>query len=313
MRQIIREKNKYTATLPFAALDAEPFNAFCAIGRTIDRWSWFEAAEARDATNNTQLGTLNHLPLEIRDLIYRMVLDDALESISLEHKLRGRSGYDNVPAETVTKRRLTFQPCHSHHYFSPMTNLEDVLDLHKFLPVIGSESVSIRVREVSQSLMAEFDDAFLHCTTIRFRCPKALGKFLKRLTPHQTSCLQKVIIQILDWCDCCYQYGSLKPWMRFIKKLPSMDMSSLRSISFGIGWCAHHPNHGGFGFVDWAGNFIVEGPIRLLAMQELISTLELVTKVFKRLAPRAEITLSNVGAFSEKDQVTLGKVLEELD
>ena len=50
-----------------------------AIGQTKARWAWFSGARALDDELSRRLGTLGYLPIEVRDKIFRLVLDEYTE------------------------------------------------------------------------------------------------------------------------------------------------------------------------------------------------------------------------------------------
>ena len=192
--QIFFREPAVVSTLPFDPLYVRRDRTEEALQRTAKRWEWFDEAQKIDPT----LGTLIHLPLEIRRHIWDMVLQ-CHDTLSVD----GLWEYDHLNGAPFNL---------SAYYFG--------FGRRRF----QKDSVT-GLRLVSSSVRTEFDDIFLSQRTFRFNKPESLDTFVNRLTSYQLSRLHSFEIGL----TVCLT-TSMEVWSNSMELLPS----DLRDIHFRI-------------------------------------------------------------------------------
>ena len=224
-----------------------------AIKQNKRRWTWFSAARKLDEELNTRLGTLGYLPLEIRLNIFRLVLENYREE-ALTYQIHDSSfGYPYFDYEKCKKpvgeegyrypSSLEWQAIKDyfkerhielyHHHDPENPSLYNIFSLHSHNADHIEPAFAMDLRLSTVDIQLEFDHVFLSTTTFRFSCQKALGRFVKQLSPIQLSQVRSIIIEI-SACWNCYREGieySYKSWASVCSQLPS----TLRSIRFAPG------------------------------------------------------------------------------
>ena len=215
-----------------------------AISQTKKRWAWFSEARTLDETLSTRLGTLGYLPWEIRDKIFRHVLDDYMtEGLTdqiykptfrpenlhpsalqcLEMKKRSRDEFDVVTTgdhETPDGKLYSIFSLRSR--FNPPKKHAD----HR-----GPDFV-MPLRLATADTKFEFDRIFLSTMIFRFSCHELLHQFLNELSVTQLSQVRSITIQIYG-CNTCLVKGTepiYNNWGSACFQLPS----TLDSINFDL-------------------------------------------------------------------------------
>ena len=182
------------STLPFDPLYVRRDRTEEALQRTAKRWEWFDEARNTDRT----LGTLVHLPLEIRRNIWDMVLQ-CHDTLSVD----GLWEYDHLNGAPFNLSAYYFGFGRRRFHKDSVTGL----------------------RLVSSSVCAEFDDIFLAKRAFRFNRPESLDAFVSRLTSYQLSRLHSFEIGL----TVCLT-TSMEVWLDSMAHLPS----NLQDIHFRI-------------------------------------------------------------------------------
>ena len=192
--QIFFKDPAVVSTLPFDPLYVRRDRTEEALQRTAKRWEWFDEAQNTDPT----LGTLIHLPLEIRRYIWDMVLQ-CHDTLSVD----GLWEYDHLNGAPFNLSAYYFGFGRRRFHKDSVTGL----------------------RLVSSSVRAEFDDIFLSQRTFRFNRPESLDAFVNRLTSYQLNRLHSFEIGL----TVCLT-TSMEVWLESMALLPS----DLQDIHFRI-------------------------------------------------------------------------------
>ncbi|KAL2040228.1 hypothetical protein N7G274_007131 [Stereocaulon virgatum] len=179
----------FVATLPFDQNDVQRYIADRVLDRTRRRWTWFFAAREKDPS----LGTLSHLPAEIRQHIWRSVLQ-CRKTLSSDGLWEYEATFGSV-----------FRPSSYHFGFGRR-------------PFADSKLENLRL--VSATVKEEYDEVFFQ-QSFRFNQAVNLTKFLDRLTDPQLT--QLVSVEIGVWMS-----YSIESWMEPLLRLPP----TLREIHF---------------------------------------------------------------------------------
>ena len=189
--EIASRDPSFVATLPFDQNSIKRYITDRILDRTRRRWVWF--AKAREI--NPSLGTLSHLPAEIRQYIWRSVLH-CRNTLSSD----GLWEYEGTLGSVLSP---------SAYYFGFGRR-----------PFIDSNVENLRL--VSSYVKEEYDSIFFKMP-FRFNQASNLTKFLDRLTDSQLTQLASVEIGV------CTLYN-VESWMTPISRLPP----KLREIHFRI-------------------------------------------------------------------------------
>ena len=189
--EIASRDPSFVATLPFDQNSIKRYITDRILHRTRRRWAWF--VKARET--NPSLGTLSHLPVEIRQNIWRSVLH-CRNTLSSD----GLWEYEGTLGSVLSP---------SAYYFGFGRR-----------PFIDSNIENLRL--VSSSVKEEYDDIFFKMP-FRFNQASNLTQFLDRLTDSQLTQLASVEIGV------CTLYN-VEGWMTPVSRLPP----KLREIHFRI-------------------------------------------------------------------------------
>lgn len=187
-------------TLPFKDCDVTRELRTRILQRTKQRWIWFSEAEDLDKQRGTKLGTLGHLPWEIRQKIIEAVFNGEF------HGSIRWCGYGKLAHNIDDKPRFYLDD-----------SLPRTLMVH---PPVLQSIASLRI--VSASMNTEVEYTLLTKTDFKIESPDALEHFLGRLTAYQQSLLRSITIPVFDLPENC------KGWMDVLVELPS----ELKSIKF---------------------------------------------------------------------------------
>ena len=189
------------STLPFDPLYVPRDRTDEALQRTAKRWKWFDEAQNTDST----LGTLIHLPLEIRRHIWDMVLQ-CPDTLSID----GLWEYDCLLGAPFNL---------SAYYFG--------FGRRRF-----DRDIFTGLRLVSSSVRTELEDIFLSKRTFRFNRPESLEAFVNRMTSYQLSRLHSLEIGL----TVCLT-TSMEVWLDSMALLPSdLQEIHLRIYPARNGW-----------------------------------------------------------------------------
>ena len=161
----------FVLTLPFDQDFVKRYITERILHRTRRRWEWFVEAQRLDPG----LGTLRYLPVEVRAIIWRLMLDCG-ETLSTD----GLWEYDHTCGPIYDL---------SAYYFG-FGRRRLVHDGFKNL------------RLVSSTLKAEYDESFLKHRSFRFNCAENLSGFLSQLKPASSHI--SIDIGICTLCMCTF-------------------------------------------------------------------------------------------------------------
>lgn len=249
------------STLPFDPYYVRRDRKEEVLQRTAKRWVWFDEAQRIES----RLGTLSYFPLEIRRHIWETVLqcDDTLSADGLWEYEHLHGAPFNLSAYYFGFGRRRFH-----------------------------EASANRLRLVSSSVKAEFEDIFLSMRTFRFNRPESLGAFVNHLTEYQSSRLHSIAIGL----SVCLT-TSMGVWLDSMKRLPA----SLQEIHLRI----YPARNGWFETAKTAeGGFFGRDVDR-----EDLDLLDALVKQAVRSAPKARVTIC--GAAKEHQLSTLCRVSVE--
>ena len=228
-----------------------------AYGRTKVRWAWFSGARALDDDLSRRLGTLGYLPFEVRDKIFRLVLDEYMEEALAYRMLNDHLIRYGLLRGPVRRRGDAVS------WLAMKQQLKDNVEIRIREAYLAHESkdpklckvfcprqspfailpdVVMPLRLATDDTKFEIDRVFLSTMTFDFSCPKALQLFLKELSVVQLSQVRFITIRIYgcnvcscsDNCESCYSdiYNeeTYYKWGFLCAKLPS----TLISINFDL-------------------------------------------------------------------------------
>ena len=204
-----------------------------AIRQTKVRWTWFSGARALDDELSRRLGTLGYLPFEVRDKIFRLVLDEYIEE-ALRYKIyldpMAQQHHDSHPFDVtwlamkqdfMCEFEIRIQPTFSAHE-SKDSKLDKVFCLRQksFGP---PPDFVMPLRLATDDTKFEFDRVFLSTMTFDFSCPFALQLFLSEHSAVQLSQVRSMTIRIYGCNECLgkRKEGIYYKWGGLCAKLPS--------------------------------------------------------------------------------------------
>ena len=206
------------------------------------RWAWFSGARALDDELSRRLGTLGYLPFEVRDKIFRLVLDEYIEE-ALRYKIyldpmaqqhRHSHPFDvtwlAMKQDFMGEFEIRIQPTFSAHD-SKDSKLDNVFCLRQKSFGPPPEFV-MPLRLATDDTKFEFDRALLSTMTFDFSCPNALKLFLDELSVVQLSEVRFITIRMYG-CQACLGKSNealYYKWGVLCAKLPS----TLTSINFDL-------------------------------------------------------------------------------
>ena len=192
---------------------------------------WSTEAAKRDRAAGTQLGTLNYLPLEIRESIYALVLYDSLN----EHKLKLRSIIDVARTQAFEPPYLTCR-LFNYPWLEGVPYEFDPPLRWKYHPRwIWPAKIPIHeLKQASDDIRTEFDRMFLSRCTFRFRCLRAFVGFFSRIPVKYHNRVRRIIIQAFIPCPCCLEKPDIRSWKDPTARLPA-TLDSLSNVKFDLG------------------------------------------------------------------------------
>lgn len=138
----------------------------------------------------------------------------------------------------------------------------------------------------TNDIKLEFDRVFLSTMTFRFKCQKALGHFIKQLSPNQLAQVRSIIIEIIACYGCHFEdlECSYKSWGSVCSLLPSM----LKSLRFAPGFNRTLPKLDGRSYrrKRTTDRYSVQKDKRAKQVLEFLSCR------VRHAAPEAEITMT---------------------
>lgn len=269
---------------------------------------------------NSQLGTLEHLPQEIRDKIYSMVFEDHLEATiqtMIDDIDDPHQSKEDILLERdfLRKRNVNFQPCLAryHDFLDPTKPVkEDFVDLRWYLPLYGyQDNFELRLRHASFTLRNEFDTYFLSNYTIKFDCPKALSGFFARLPASKQMSLRRITIQICTdstWCEPGKWWTSIddntERWMRAIEGLPATALDALTVVNFEVGTQSLPQSFGGRAgyWWDWFGGYCKTEFTPVLEIEKVAKALSGLAGELRRRASDVRVGLSEEECYLPEDR-----------
>ena len=253
------------------------------------RRCWFDEASKDDKEANTRLGTLRFLPYEIREQIFKIVLENYFDEFNLERRRYG----------TLTKWQLNYEGWVCHCKVAGYKTW-DVFNLISYCCVTESQyktRAPLNLRFASESLREESDHVFLASNTFEFTCPASLERFMNELSPLQQRHLRRIKLHIVGYMywNCFPNISKVyKRWMAVCERLPPR----LVSVQFILSY------HWGISNGIWTGNNRDRG---------FGDVLELLSKRVSRACPRAKISMAGRDKFCEEYFDVLNAMLQELE
>ena len=175
-------------------------------------WLWCYHAAQRDARDQTKLGTLAYLPVEIRRLIW-------------DHLLRyqlAQSRYTRCTNPGPKYRRRLFV---SDYGWSDDSQAWD--SLHHDIIEIKQDNYFSRpwlfpIRTVSPTIRDECDSILFSSRILRFECPIVMSNFISRLSTLQLAQFFHIRVNIFANCNCDLPHGGEHPngWLALFMSLP---------------------------------------------------------------------------------------------
>ena len=176
------------------------------------KWLWHHYAAQLDATDQTKLGTLAYLPVEIR----RQIWDHLLRYQSAQHR------YTRYTNPRLKNRR---QLLISHARWSDDSQARD--SLHHDVIEIRQEAYLSRpwlypIRAVSSTIRDECDVILFSSRILRFECPNTMGKFFSHLSTYQQTRLFHIRVNLFAECNCDFPHRGEHPngWLASFTSLP---------------------------------------------------------------------------------------------
>ena len=286
------------------------------------RWAWFSGARALDDELSRRLGTLGYLPFEVRDKIFRLVLDEYIEE-ALRHRTyldpHVHSGPSLVTwlAMLATKHQpkgeigIWTQGNHPTYECGEDPKLYKVFYLRQ-KPFGPPQDFVMPLRLATPDTKFEFDRIFLSTMTFDFPCPKALQLFLGKLSAVQLSQVGSITIRIYG-CDVCsggYRERIYYKWGFLCAKLPS----TLISIKFDLS----DKGAGGFnparGFILGLEDYkVAKQGLRFLRRQVERIALETEISLLKTLDPDNNMPCTDLGTCPSTVLDSLDAMVREIE
>ena len=256
-----------------------------ALRQTKKRWCWFVQAKTRDIEQNTSLGTLGYLPLEIRVKIYGLVFNTQVQEIRQywgwfcrvppwrNNVIRYNppmwwmhfdyqacafgcsNGKDDIPHTVL--RPVNLRAIKSTGYRPSRHRSErgypGPLNLRTYFAHVGraAEILLTPFISISRSLRDEFSDYMIGSRNFSFRCPASFPHFLHSLSASQIASLRRISIDLIGseyLIGCREAVADPEAWASAFTDLPS-GLASLSEVTILVGEDA--PS-----FIDEASNVV---------------------------------------------------------
>ena len=150
-----------------------------------------------------------------------------------------------------------------------------------------------QLREASPDINIEVENDLVSNYPFRFSCPVVLSRYLNTTDARQLNRLRSIVIELSGCCkQCCDRRVPWRSWFKScgqgwiaaIERLPA----AIKLIKFELGW-------------------------NCLYLKEVLAQLEIVSKKTRRLAPNAEIKVSNLRALRYRDRDILRDMIDEIE
>ena len=286
-----------TMTVPFKI--GNPFRSSLRKARVLRqtelRRCWFDEASKNNKEVNTRLGTLRFLPYEIRQQIFKIVLEDYFDEYNLQG---GEPSWPWRYAGDLTKWQLRYEGwCCCLKY--PKDEMWDVFTLTSYCHIEQHKKrAPLNLRFASESLEQEFDQIFLASNTFEFTCPSSLERFMNVLSPLQQRQLKRIKLHMFGghaYCICVPNNSELfKHWADICERLPPGLISVQFVLSYPDGRWRDY----------WTDNRLDRGFADIFG---------LMSKKWSRACPRAKISLIGSGKICKDDDDALNAMLKELE
>ena len=226
-------------TLPFKRRNASQNLFVLAIDQTRKRWVWFTKSREMNDKAGTELGTLVYLPWEIRQQIFKAVLNGARHDTPRIYYTWGdqwNGGPESEALRYADQALPSTGRAHDIFYLASYVYLRHSLDyigLAEHQSYGNSKTIpkTIPLRLSSPALGLEFDDFFLSNSIFKFGSPARLQMFLPQLSDFHQTKLRRIIIGI--WVPCgCRSRRLLINWRDGWKTVCLLLPASLQRVSF---------------------------------------------------------------------------------
>ncbi|KAK4693452.1 hypothetical protein P7C71_g3953, partial [Lecanoromycetidae sp. Uapishka_2] len=307
----------FAFTLPFKVKDLSSLILETKlIERIRDCFDWFVEAQDLDTKDGVRLGTLRYLPLEIRQRIYRIAINNHYSDFVKKYSpsyVYGPRLYD--PVEKVqaklSKWILHYEPSSAIGGVVPYLNVFDLKAYHRggFRRYCKSDrlwdsdfpDIQPALRYTSPTIRDEFDQIYLSETTFTFSCAGAFRAFLSQLSPYQQSQLRHMIFKLFCFCQCKKPKGlycdKCDSWFSVFEQISSVSVQSLTSVHFELGKYAY--------FCPWKKG----QPRRIKKLEEVAEFLGFLSHKLARIAPKAKVSLGKKSSFVEDELAALKSIL----
>lgn len=294
-------------TVPFDLKDLSCFNLLKSrvLRRTGLRWCWFDKAGKDDREANTRLGTLRFLPYEIRQQIFKHVLEDYFDEYNQQKWQDGNKDVQFLQPGTwnLTKWQLNYEGMYCCCRRGEEHKAWDVVTWASYshMPQYMKRA-PLNLRFASESLKQEFVRIFLTSNIFEFTCPASLERFMDVLSPLQRRKLKCIKLRLFGYWMCIRrdEVQLFRHWMAVCQRLPPGIISVHFILSYV--WRSR-----------WTGNWPGPGPRDEHAINLAADLIGILSKKVSRACPRAKISLTG-GRYVRKEHCdVLDSVLQELE
>ena len=263
--------------------------------------AWYSNARLLDLQRGTRLGTLGHLPWEVRQHIWALLIDGAiswpyvarLNNGNLVHYLASRpvpyNSFANLDYSNRNSKVMEIE------YQSHSDNRTRVSNWYQ-------------LRDVSLAVEYEVDAMLFSRRILHFSCPCSLRRFIAQLSPFQRRHFFHLSITLFTRCGCCqpYYFGhepfymSADMWLMALISLPP----GLRNVFVDIGDKNIEKPVGQCLFPR--GSLIFES--RVISKKRFLQSMEIFLCRAKRCVPNATFSFKYWHLQDTVYQVAFGKV-----
>ena len=176
------------------------------------KWLWRYGATQLNARDQTKLGTLAYLPVEIRRLIW----DHLLRYQLAQHR------YTRCTDPALKNRRQLFIPDRGWSVDSQAWDSvhHDIIEIRQ--DNYFSRPWLFPIRAVSPTIRDEYDSILFSSRVLRFECPNVMSNFISRLSTLRLAQFFHIRVNIFADCNCDLPHGGEHPngWLASFMSLP---------------------------------------------------------------------------------------------
>ena len=310
--------------------------------------AWYTRAQELNRELNTNLGTLVHLPWDVRELIYKNCIDEVLDWGIWDRDWEARFCLEGPPSPNLRGILLHYSLGACRHggglpkkcrtesrWCRRELTVTIYLDCGKHRRMVYYNGRSLfgftrqwcRPRLVSTTMKDEFEKVFLSAPTFHLTCPCTFLNTIGSLSFEQQQYLCQIQIDVFNYYHRCHsQKVDWKKWVDIAQTL-APTLGSLNTIYFNVCRPAdfkeliddyiatnemlrerHPPGGKGWPTSRWGPNTDAE------LFAEALRTLEVLSKAFRRRSERVNmVVLDQDNYLSEEGRTAFAKVLSEVE